>query len=313
MKTVIVLGTGNSGAGAIRDYLSSREDFQSPFDGAEFRIVNDPDGIDDLYNSLYKNFSLNGCSNKILNFEKFIKNTYKSNYNKKHKIYNKKLIYLANIFVRKISLIKFNGSPQFYLDKISFLKKLNFYANRLLLNKDAKNINLLKIILPCEEKLFLNYAEEFIFSIYKNDKRFNKKKNIVIEQGGNFLSPISSTKYYGQNRKIIFVRRDPKAIFWSMKRRNSLSYPGHDIKKFVKWYKELSNKISKVSFKNVIQIKFEDFFQNFNKEKYKLSKKLEINPDCKDNFDIDHTMKNLFKFKKNLSYSEIKYIDDNLN
>ena len=147
----------------------------------------------------------------------------------------------------------------------------------------------------------------------KTIKDLIKKKNIVIEQGGNFLSPISSTKYYGQNRKIIFVRRDPKAIFWSMKRRNSLSYPGHDIKKFVKWYKELSNKISKVSFKNVIQIKFEDFFQNFNKEKYKLSKKLEINPDCKDNFDIDHTMKNLFKFKKNLSYSEIKYIDDNLN
>ena len=313
MKTVIVLGTGNSGAGAIHDYLSSREDFQSPFNGAEFRIVNDPDGIDELYNSLYKNFSLNGCSNKILNFEKFIENTYKSNYNKKHKIYNKKLIYLAKIFVRKISLIKFNGSPQFYFDKISFIKKLNFYANRLLLNKNAKDINLLKIILPCEEKLFLNYAEEFIFNIYKNDKRFNKKKNVVIEQGGNFLSPISSTKYYGQNRKIIFVRRDPKAIFWSMKRRNSLSYPGHDVKKFVKWYKELSNKISYVNFKNVIQLKFEDFFQNFNKEKNKLSKKLSINPDCKDNFDIDHTMKNLFKFKKNLSYSEIKYIDDNLN
>ena len=31
MKTVIVLGTGNSGAGAIHDYLLSREDFQSPF------------------------------------------------------------------------------------------------------------------------------------------------------------------------------------------------------------------------------------------------------------------------------------------
>ena len=41
MKTVIVLGTGNSGAGAIHDYLLSREDFQSPFAGKEFRIVND--------------------------------------------------------------------------------------------------------------------------------------------------------------------------------------------------------------------------------------------------------------------------------
>lgn len=313
MKTVIVLGTGNSGAGAIHDYLSSREDFQSPFDGAEFRIVNDPDGIDELYNSLYKNFSLNGCSNKILNFEKFIKNTYKSNYNKKHNIYNKNLIYLANIFLKKISLVKYNGSPQFYFDKISFLKKVNFYINRFLLNKDAKEINLLKMIIPCDEKLFLKYAEEFISSIYQNDEKFNNEKNIVIEQGGNFLSPISSTKYYGQNRKVIFVRRDPKAIFWSMKRRKSLSYPGEDVKKFVKWYKELSKKISDVSFDNVIQLKFEDFFQNFDDEKNKLSVKLDIDTDCKDNFDVKYTMKNLYKYQENLSPSEIKYIDDNLS
>ena len=82
-----------------------------------------------------------------------------------------------------------------------------------------------------------------------------------------FLNPISSTKYYGENRKIIFVRRDPKAIFWSFKRRNSLSYPGNDIKKFVKWYKELSNKISAVNFDNVIQLKFEDFFKILMKKK----------------------------------------------
>ena len=62
MKTVIVLGSGNSGAGAVHDYLLSRNDFQSPFSGKEFRIVNDPDGLDELYNSLYKNFSLNAFS-----------------------------------------------------------------------------------------------------------------------------------------------------------------------------------------------------------------------------------------------------------
>ena len=31
MKLVIVLGSGNSGAGAIYDYLRSRTDFQAPF------------------------------------------------------------------------------------------------------------------------------------------------------------------------------------------------------------------------------------------------------------------------------------------
>ena len=65
------------------------------------------------------------------------------------------------------------------------------------------------------------------------------KKNIVIDQGGIFLNPIASTKYYGQNRKIIFVTRNPKAIFSSMKRRNSLGYPGNNVKVFVKWYNNI--------------------------------------------------------------------------
>ena len=39
------------------------------------------------------------------------------------------------------------------------------------------------------------------------------KRNIVVEQGGNFWSPISSTKFYGNKKKVIIVSRDPKAIF----------------------------------------------------------------------------------------------------
>lgn len=313
MKTVIVLGSGNSGAGAIHDYLLSREDFQSPFAGKEFRIVNDPDGIDELYNSLYKNFNINGCSNKIYNFQTFINNTYKSRYNKKHKIYKKNLTSLADEFIKKITLINYNGSPQFYFDKISYLKKLNFYLNRFLLRKNARDIEMLKMIIPCKEKLFLKYTKEFLFNIFKSCQNFNLKQNIVIEQGGNFLSPIDSTKYYGENRKVILVTRDPKAIFWSMKRRNSLSYPGYDVKKFVIWYREISKKIKNINNQKLIKIKFESFFKNFNEEKNKLCNELDISASCKDNFNIYHTIKNLYKFQNNLSHSEIKYIDDNLS
>ena len=32
------------------------------------------------------------------------------------------------------------------------------------------------MIIPCEEKLFLKYAEEFIFNIYQNDEKFNNEK-----------------------------------------------------------------------------------------------------------------------------------------
>ena len=311
MKIVIVLGSGNSGAGAIHDYLLSRNDFQTPFDGKEFRIVNDPNGLDQLYHSLYKNFSVNGSANSIEEFREFISNTHNSNYHK-DKNSKKNLIKFSNKFLKQISKITYNGSPRFYLDKLSLMKKINFYIKRFIFMKNAKEIPLLEMTLPCEEKKFLEYTEEYLFSIFRSCKNFDKKKNIVIEQGGNFTDPLNSTKYYGQNRKIIVVNRDPKAIFWSMKRRNSLSYPGNDIKKFVIWYKELQKKIINIKSNNIIKVKFESFFENFKIEKKKLSNNLGISNITEDNFDINHTLKNLYKFKENLSKKEIKYLDDNL-
>ena len=75
MNIYIVLGSGNSGAGAIHDYLSSRR-LHSAIKGAEFRIVNDPNGLDDLYHNLFENFSVNKSSNSIYEFRKFIITNY---------------------------------------------------------------------------------------------------------------------------------------------------------------------------------------------------------------------------------------------
>ena len=67
----------------------SRGDFQSPFGKQEFRIVNDPDGLNDLYLNLYENFSINNAANAVYNFFLFINNCYNSRLNKKRNIYNK--------------------------------------------------------------------------------------------------------------------------------------------------------------------------------------------------------------------------------
>ena len=62
IKTVIVASPGNSGAGAIHDYLLSRKDFLSPFFSQEFRFKNDPQGLYSLYHNLYKNFNVNNAA-----------------------------------------------------------------------------------------------------------------------------------------------------------------------------------------------------------------------------------------------------------
>tara|TARA_B100000963_G_C22603183_1_gene661250 strand:+ start:41 stop:994 length:954 start_codon:yes stop_codon:yes gene_type:complete len=313
MKTIIVLGSGNSGAGAIRDYLMARQDFQSPFGKQEFRIINDPDGLNDLYFNLYENFSINNAANAVYNFFLFINNSYNSRLNKRKKIYNKNIISLTKNYISKIIKVEYNGAPRFYLDKINNIKKVNFYFSRFVLKKNAKNIKLLKMIVPVSKKQFLKYTQNYIFNIFKQTKNFNLKKNIVIEQGGNFWKPVSSTIFYGNDRKIILVSRDPKAIYSSMKNRNSLSYPGNDIKIFVKWYKNIMLKKDKKQHSKVIKVEFEKFFENFKIESKKLCRLLKIKNDINHKFVLENTVKNLYKYKKSLSRKEISYINKHLS
>ena len=277
-----------------------------------FRLINDPDGLNDLYISLYEKFNINKTALSFLRFKKFIKRLIKSSYNNKNKLYDDNLINLTYEFINEIGEIQYNGSPQFYFDQLSKFQKFLFYFKRIILRKEARNINLLNMILPVDEEKFFFNSEIYLNKIFSLSKDLTKDKNVVVNQGGNFWNPVSSTKFYGKNTYPILVTRDPKGIFWSMKRRNSLSYPGHDVEVFVTWYKKIMERINKKEFEQIIHIKYEDFFSNFSKEKIKLCNTLNIPSDTHDNFDLDYTKKNLFKFKKKLTQDEISYIDNKL-
>ncbi len=311
-KKIIIMGSGNSGAGALHDYLVSRQDSFSPFNGYEFRLINDPDGLDWLYNSLYTNFNINNCALSFLRFKRYIQRLIKSNYNRKYLLYDDQVNKLTLKFIDNITEINYNGAPLFYLDKFSKLEKSIFYIKRYLLKKKTREIDLLNMRLPVKKEKFLLEAINYINNIFSLSKDYNEEKNIIINQGGSFWSPQSSTKYYGSNTYQIIVTRDPKAIFWSMKRRNSLSYPGNNLNMFVNWYKKIMENVNKEEHKKTIIIKYENFFMNFNKEKEKLCEELNININDPDNFDLDYTKKNLFKFIKNLSSEEISFINKEL-
>ena len=78
--------------------------------------------------------------------------------------------------------------------------------------------------------------------------------------------------------------------------RSSLSYPGNNVKVFVKWYNNIK-KINKEDLKKIIHINFEFFFENFYKEKDRLSHLLGIGVDNTNNFDLEFTLKNFYKYK----------------
>ena len=69
-------------------------------------------------------------------------------------------------------------------------------------------------------------------------------------------------------------------------------------------------KIDKKQHNKVVRIKFEKFFKNFKNSRKACKHRYQDNVSHK--FDLDNTLKNLYKYKRHLSIKEIKYINKNL-
>ena len=313
-KIVLVGGPGNSGSGAIHDLIKSSDKFISPFDGQEFRMVNDPYGLDSLFKSFYE-------SGNFYNFSAALKDFYdynvflseikiRNNRNKNFLIKNKKkYTFLIETFIKKITEVEYYGYPQFSKFRISYLKNLDFKFKNLIYSNNQKRP--MKMIIPKKKKIFLKESQlllKGIFEINLNEK--NRFKNIILNQGLNIFNPLSSVKFYGK-AKCIIVLRDPKSIFYSMKSRKSFGYPGYNLDLFIDWYKKYFEKFKKIKSKNILYIQFEKFFLNSKSEIKKLSNFLGEEIAYK-NFDFIKTEKNLFKAKNFLKVSEMNKIDKKL-
>lgn len=309
---VITASPGLSGAGLISDYLLFRNDFKNPFNfEAEFRLLHDPRGIHNLYKGLYENFSVNNSAYFFNEFEKYIL----SLKNLSSKIKDKKKYHFNSIFfsevkkyLNEISLISYYGLPEFFRLGFDFNKKIKWRILRI--SKSAQEVKFCKMRIPVEKEIFLNKTKIFLNKILFI--LTGKKTNYVIDQGANFWDPIKSTQYF-DNRKIILITRDPRSIFSSMKMRKSLAYPGHDIKIFCEWYKNIMKNYNKIKeTKILIKIKYENFILEHEKESKKLLKFLKIKNLKGKKFDINSSKNNIFKAKNYLSSYELKFIENKL-
>lgn len=309
---VVNISPGLSGAGLISDYLLNRDDFVNPFNlEAEFRLLHDPGGIHNLYKGLYENFSVNNSSYFFNEFERYIfnlKNLSSKEKNKKKYHYNSTFFNEVKKYLKEISLISYYGLPEYFRIGFDFNDKLKWRILRI--SKSSQEVKFCKMRIPVEKKYFLKKTKKFLDkSLYILSGK--RQINYVIDQGGNFWDPIQSTQYF-DNRKIVLITRDPRSIFSSMKIRKSLAYPGHDIKIFCEWYKNIMKNYNKIKENNIlIKIKYENFILNHEKESKKLLKFLKLK-DVKKKFDILESKKNIFKAKKNLTKKEKKYIEKKL-
>ena len=168
--------------------------------------------------------------------------------------------------------------------------------------------------IPVNEKKFLARSIKLINNIikilYPNLKGY---KNIIFNQSANYWNIEETTKFFDK-KKIIIVDRDPRSIFWSMKRTEAFSYPGHDVKTFIEWYKEIQNIFEKKfkNKKNILKINYEKFLNNFDVERKKLNKFVGLNINGNSKFNLKKSLKNLYKAKSHLTQKELRNIESNL-
>lgn len=310
---VITTSPGNSGGGAILDFLRTQKNFVSPFLEHEFRLFNDPGGINELYFFLYEYFSPNNCSEAFYKFIEYMNSADKMYFTRdgeQKKIYTNDLKHLSKTFIKNIAKISYKALPFYKLHslnrykklKIKLLKKINF-------EKDFRSKNFL-MTLPVNQNQFNYHLHIFIYKIIKNALNQNSlkiKKNILLDQANSFFLPNQLTKY-DINAKIIRVTRDPRSVFYSMKSRKAGAFPGYDVNKFIIWYKEImkinEQNLKKQNYGEILNLKFEDFVNNYENSSQNIAKFLKIKDLNLRKFDIKKSRINAYKAKKLLSNND---------
>ena len=320
MKIVLIVGTGSSGSGAISDFLTKSTKYKNPFKGQEFRIIDDPDGILNMYYNFYINNSINNPSNAIMRFKNYIENLInlkvKIN-NKQTKVYDKKILSITNEYIRNITTLSYHAYPQFIEIQTSFFKR-KFFNLKKKISQSKGGDNLFNMYLPAKKEIFLKQSKNYLRKIIQCHSQNKKINHIVLDQSLNMWNFTEIFSYF-DDVKIILVTRDPRSIFNSMKNRDAKAYPGYNLKIWTKWYEQImykfinyKKKIPKKYKKYVLEIKFEDFCQNYESERNKVLNFLNTKK-INDNFDIKNSKFNVFKAKKELSVFEKNYIKKKLS
>lgn len=314
MKIVVTISPGNSGGGAVHDFIEMNTEYTSPFSGHEFRLLQDPDGLINLYNNFYPDFTINNCANALQRFKRYTEalSELEMLVNTKNEKIFKGLNTISNEFIKKITLLNYSALPQFSALQLNLYERILLKIREKFLNIRSNNQNIIKMILPKNEKIFHKASRKFLKNLIKF-KAPNKSK-IILDQAISIWNYNKIFNFF-DNLKVIIVTRDPRSVFYSMQSRSSKGYPGQEVKKFVCWYSFIINKFhsnlnKSPKNKNVLKVNFENFVtkKNTKEEILKFIGEKEINY----KFNFSESKYNAFKAQTLLSNEDQMYIKNKL-
>ncbi len=303
MDPIIILGTGNSGSGAILDYLCGRGDVNDALDGQEFRLLQERGGLSSLHRSLASEIHPDDASYALIRFTKLaarlgadsakLRIPPRLGYGFSRRIPG----YDAAIaqFIKDITACTFGIFPLQDLLELSTLDWLRFMAGR---QPRGRNITAQKPV-PVPEEEFLHHAQTLIRSLFYAAPTSARP---AFDQAGSFWSPITSTLYFGAGRKVIGVTRDPCDVY-AANRKRLLG----GAEEFARYQTALGKLVAwdEWQHRDALLVRFEDFVLNHQQERDRVCALLNLNPAIASSYDWTQSARNIGRYKDVLTAKEI--------
>tara|TARA_B110000879_G_C11180397_1_gene517986 strand:+ start:2795 stop:3805 length:1011 start_codon:yes stop_codon:yes gene_type:complete len=270
-KIVSVAGYGSTGSSAVVNYL---EEFECcNVMGGEFRILQDPDGIEDLCYNLSNSWGWNRSDAYIRRFIKYTNvigrritlHKYGENLNK---TFNYKFFKYRNEFLDSIIDTKWKGH-WFYHDyhERNFIEVIienikrslswHFGFSREWLRRNTKKSDTFFVRSDIE---IYHYAKIFINKLF-SEYDINSE-HLIFDQ---MILPYHMKKFdlLLPNLKQIVVDRDPRDVYLDAKNYNA--YPiTNNIQSFISFYETARNLKKIKNDERNLKINFEDLIYNYN-------------------------------------------------
>lgn len=294
MKSIIVLGSGNTGSSAILDYLWGRPDVRDPLSGQEFRLIQEKDGLSALHRALTVEVHPESAMYATIQFKKLADRLGADS----RKIRFPPLLgygfsrripaYDAAIskFVDNITASRFGVFPLQDLLQFTTLDWLRFMSGKM---PRSRNIVRRKPV-PVPEPVFLQCAKELIADLFCRD--VPPDAILAFDQAGSFWSPVSSTEYFGEDRRIICVTRDYCDVYASQRRRRKVDGTARE---FAEYQKSLNALVAEDEWRDerVLQVSFENFVLNFAEQRDRICRHVGIDPATNSSFQPKESMKSI--------------------
>lgn len=276
---ICVSGYGKSGSGACVDLLK-----EFKYIGGienEFRLAKDPHGLIDLENNLVLNWEFIRHDAAINDFLSYCEMLSRKEYffGKTGKDFNRKLgidfVEHSREYIEKLTNFKYYGTTLVHRYNLS---KFQSFVIRMRNKFGVSNRKLMYFSKP-ESDLFLLETKRYIKSLFDSYALAHNLKKVVLNQAIPVGNIGKSIKYFDSS-KLILIDRDPRDIFATMiYEKRLLGADNKDllVDKYIDWHRAIRGNVYRDSAEiDILELKFESFFNDYDSTIYKVKKFLEI-------------------------------------